>query len=210
MPNFVIGVNISELQVTTNVNPFMNEAPSAEPVVPNDIFGVAPTAPVAEETNSVDNNIFNAPPVSEPAPTTVVNDVFNTPTPAPEVPQQVAPEATPTTVAQPVVEQPTPAQPVTPEPVVAPTSTEAVVTQPQAEPVAPAPTEVTATPLEGTTTITPVTDTTSATNEQSTEAVVAKKGSKGFVNLIILLGVLVGVTLISIELGKFLYNTYGV
>lgn len=36
-----------------------------------------------------------------------------------------------------------------------------------------------------------------------------KKGSKGFVNLAILLVVLVGVTLISIELGKYLYDVYG-
>ena len=32
----------------------------------------------------------------------------------------------------------------------------------------------------------------------------------GFVNLAVLLGMLVVVTIVSIELGKFLYNTYGV
>ena len=37
-----------------------------------------------------------------------------------------------------------------------------------------------------------------------------EKKSNGFVNLAILLVILVGVTLVSIELGKFLYNTYGV
>ena len=35
------------------------------------------------------------------------------------------------------------------------------------------------------------------------------KASKGIANLLILLVILVGVTLASIELGKFLYNVYG-
>ena len=46
-------------------------------------------------------------------------------------------------------------------------------------------------------------------NEVASEVKVTKK-SNGFVNLAILLVILVGVTLVSIELGKFLYNTYGV
>jgi hypothetical protein len=60
--------------------------------------------------------------------------------------------------------------------------------------------------LEGTTSFAPITDNITANNEESNPS---GKGSKGFVNLIILLVVLVGVTLVSIELGKYLYSVYG-
>ena len=36
-----------------------------------------------------------------------------------------------------------------------------------------------------------------------------KIGNKGYVNIIILMAVLVGVTFVSIQIGKFLYNIYG-
>ena len=75
------------------------------------------------------------------------------------------------------------------------------------------PSPVQSTPLEATTTITPVqaTEVNNAGEQQPADAnIPEKKGSKGFTNLLILLVVLVIVTFISIELGKFLYNTYGV
>lgn len=187
MPNFVIGVNASELQPVNNANPFMAESPA--PAVPNDIFGAPTNNQETLTVSSVNNNVFNTPPVSQTAP---ANDIFSTPTsaaepvtpvPTPEVQQQVQ---------QLVAESNSPVQPM-PAPQEVPTLT-----------------AVQATPLEATTTITPVTDQNSTTGEQSSgENIPAQKGSKGFTNLLILLVVLVGVTLFSIELGKFLYNTFG-
>lgn len=77
----------------------------------------------------------------------------------------------------------------------------------------PAPQPVNNVALEGTTTFSPISNE-SATNNvvnngENTDAEQTSKGSKGFVNLIILVVILVGVTIVSIELGKFLYNVYG-
>ena len=36
-----------------------------------------------------------------------------------------------------------------------------------------------------------------------------KLGNRGYVNIVVLLAVIVGVTFISIQLGKFLYSIYG-
>lgn len=202
MPDFVIGINLSELQANNNPfmansNPFMaNEQPS------NDVFG--PVAPV--NNNSVDNNIFNTPSQENtPEPTNPVNDVFNpTATTSSEVVQpQPIPEQVATETVAPV------------QPVVEPTNTEVnnvqVTPAPSTETVNAEPAPVQATPLEATTTITPVQQPAGETAPVETpENIPAKKGSKGFGNLLILLVVLVGVTFISIELGKFLYNTYGV
>ena len=49
-----------------------------------------------------------------------------------------------------------------------------------------------------------------STTEPQSEEVELDKKSGGFANLLILLVILIGVTIVSIELGKFLYNTYGV
>lgn len=48
-----------------------------------------------------------------------------------------------------------------------------------------------------------------ASESFSEENIEERSGSRGFANLLILLVVLVGVTIVSIELGKFLYNVYG-
>lgn len=76
-----------------------------------------------------------------------------------------------------------------------------------------APKPVESSPLEGTTTFSPISDTTSDSNasvtESGNESTVTEHGSKGFANLLILCVILVGVTIISIELGKFLYSVYG-
>ena len=75
--------------------------------------------------------------------------------------------------------------------------------------------------LEGTTAFRPIPgDTTQIQNPNPTTATPVEeksieevqeehKASKGIANLLILLVILVGVTLASIELGKFLYNVYG-
>lgn len=77
-----------------------------------------------------------------------------------------------------------------------------------------APKPVESAPLEGTTTFEPVSSEPKPSLEVSEsketgEVEVTDHASKGFANLLILLVVLVGVTIVSIELGKFLYSVYG-
>lgn len=211
MPNFVISVNSSELQNTNNVNPFMENSNPFMPETPvtvtptnDNIFGSAPV------NNTPNNDIFSAPAETNPAPT---NDIFSNPAPATNNVVGAAPFQANTEVQQPTVEQNAPVgttvdnnifgTPVTQEPTPA-VNNPVPAQQPQE------PTPVQNTPLEATTTITPVEQPAPVATEVPTENIPEKKGSKGFTNLIILVVVLVGVTFISIELGKFLYNTYGV
>ena len=216
MPNFVIGVNSSELQSTNNVNPFMEnnnpfmpETPVTTTPINDNIFGSAPV------NNSNNNDIFSTTAENNPTPT---NDIFSTTAPTTNNIVETAPFQANQEVQQSVVEQSAPVvdntnvfgTPITQES--APVVNNPTPAQPLQEP-----TPVQSIPLEATTTITPVgqPETTTGTTETtaptgSTESIPEKKGSKGFTNLIILVVVLVGVTFISIELGKFLYNTYGV
>lgn len=69
-------------------------------------------------------------------------------------------------------------------------------------------------PLDGTTTFQPISNDTKVNQEvsgakESNDGEVTDHASKGFANLLILVVVLVGVTIVSIELGKFLYSVYG-
>ena len=207
MPNFVSSVSMSEF-TAINENPFVANEPA------NNIFG----APVVETPNVTDNVVNNTNVVNE----TVVpnNNIFNE-QPATE---SVAVPVVETPVQQPVVESNNavpnifgeqsvqPAVPVTET--VAPV-VEASVQQPVVE----EPKPVQSVELDKTVTFSPVNENTVAqpittpvtenTEMPAGEGEVARK-SNGFVNLAILLVILVGVTLASIELGKFLYNTYGV
>lgn len=207
MPNFVSSVSMSEF-TAINENPFVANEPA------NNIFG----APVVETPNVTDNVVNNTNVVNE----TVVpnNNIFNE-QPATE---SVAVPVVETPVQQPVVElnnavpnifgeqSVQPAVPVTET--VAPV-VEASVQQPVVE----EPKPVQSVELDKTVTFSPVNENTVAqpittpvtenTEMPAGEGEVARK-SNGFVNLAILLVILVGVTLASIELGKFLYNTYGV
>ena len=212
MPNFVIGVNSSELQNTNNVNPFMeNNNPfmsetSAPTASTNDnIFGSAPV------NNSANNDIFSTPAANNPTPT---NDIFSTPAPSTNNVVENAPFQANQEVQQPAVEQSAPIEPTVDNTNIFGTATaqEPTPVVNNQEPVQPAqePVPVQSTPLEATTTIAPVEQQQPVATEAPVENIPEKKGSKGFTNLIILVVVLVGVTLISIELGKFLYNTYGV
>lgn len=209
MPNFVIGVNSSELESTNNVNPFMennNPFMPETPVTPtptnDNIFGSAPV------NNSTNNDIFSTSAENNPTPT---NDIFSTPAPATNNVVETASFQTNTEVQQPVVQQNAPAVDNT-NIFGAPTTQEPVTLVNNPAPVQPTqePTPVQSTPLEATTTIAPVEQTEPIATDAPVENIPEKKGSKGFTNLIILVAVLVGVTFISIELGKFLYNTYGV
>lgn len=213
MPNFVSSVSMSEF-TSANVNPFVANEPA------NNIFG-APVAETPVVTDNVvnepavqNNNLFNEQPVA-PAATPVVEAPVQQPVvennavvpnifgeqSAQPVEQQPAASVVEAPVQQPVVEEPKPVQSVELEQTVtfSPVDEATEVQQqpqPAQQPVAPVET-------------TPVNTAPVAENVDGGTGEVTKK-SNGFVNLAILLVILVGVTLASIELGKFLYNTYGV
>ena len=67
---------------------------------------------------------------------------------------------------------------------------------------------------DGTTTFSPISDSSvskmdNMVNSGDEETAVTERASKGFANLLILLVILIGVTIASVELGKFLYSLYG-
>lgn len=221
MPNFVEGLKIVE-EKKKEVNPFMgmnpfgpapvqekvaeNTTPSVAPTMGSSIFdNVAPSTPIPPVTPNP------VPPVTEEVkPQTVSNDIFASP-----VANTPVNETRPTSNGQ--VEQQSSSNSIFGEPSVSSSSVNnaSLNTPPTTE----APKPVNSVDLEGTTAFRPIPgDTTqvqenmqSLVNEaKSIEEVQAEhKGSKGIANLLILLVILVGVTIASIELGKFLYNVYG-
>ena len=221
MPNFVEGLKIVE-EKKEEVNPFMgmnpfgpapvqekvaeNTTPSVAPTTGSSIFdNVAPSTPIPPVTPNL------VPPVTEEVkPQTVSNDIFASP-----VANTPVNEAVPTSNGQ--VEQQASSNSIFGEPSVSSSSVNnaSLNTPPTTE----TPKPVNSVDLEGTTAFRPIPgDTTqvqenmqSLVNEaKSIEEVQAEhKGSRGIANLLILLVILVGVTIASIELGKFLYNVYG-
>lgn len=221
MPNFVEGLKIVE-EKKEEVNPFMgmnpfgpapvqekvveNTTPPVAPTMGSSIFdNVAPSTPIPSVTPNP------VPPVTEEVkPQTVSNDIFASP-----VANTPVNETIPTSNGQ--VEQQASSNSIFGEPSVSSSSVNnaSLNTPPTTE----APKPVNSVDLEGTTAFRPIPgDTTqvqenmqSLVNEaKSIEEVQAEhKGSKGIANLLILLVILVGVTIASIELGKFLYNVYG-
>lgn len=208
MPNFVDGILYSELNGTqSGVNPFVDggnifgpvqaeEPKVAEPIVATPVSSgifdnVAPVAPVAPVENVAPVTPVMETPVNPIVASNV--DIFGTPASAP-VTQNTAVTNEP--VANAAVAPETPA-------VVNPT------------PVVEGPKPVESAMLEGTIAFTPIPNhpnnpTTNVAGNNNEENVnPTDKGSKGFANLLILLVVLVGVTIVSIELGKFLYSVYG-
>jgi len=219
MPNFVDGIKYSELIVTLetpnlfNVDNIFGTAPQVAqpevvveqtPVV--DLFGGQNPAPVVEKvveqtvpvepvvstqdviTSAQSQQPSVVSPVIEAA-QPVVQSVFEQPTSVP-----VQPVAQPQNVVTPVQpQQPSVATPVT-----------EVVQQTVEAPRAVSPAE-----LEGTIAFTPIPNHPNNPIAEEQADVLVKKKSKGFVNLAILLGVLVGVTIVSIELGKYLYSVFG-
>ena len=221
MPNFVEGLKIVE-EKKEEVNPFMgmnpfgpapvqekvveNTTPSVAPTTGSSIFdNVAPSTPIPPVTTNT------VPPVTEEVkPQTVSNDIFASP-----VANTPVNEVVPTSNGQ--VEQQASSNSIFGEPSVSSSSVNnASLNTPS---ITEAPKPVNSVDLEGTTAFRPIPgDTTqvqenmqSLVNEaKSIEEVQAEhKGSKGIANLLILLVILVGVTIASIELGKFLYNVYG-
>lgn len=208
MPNFVDGFLYSEIEKKEEVvNPFMNINPFGEPV----------TSPVVEQKSSnifdnvVSNNNTNLesnmnvvePTVAQVGPS---NDIFGSASSVNVAPEVQAPVNNDIFGSNNVVSNVEASKP-------AINVAESVTVDPQ---------PVINTQLEGTTTFSPIVDAnvTPGTNNtasqtdalQQTESSASgtdRKSSKGFANLLILLVILVGVTIISIELGKFLYNVYG-
>lgn len=221
-PNFVEGVKLEE-KTEEIFNPFMPT---------NDIFGapinnnevkVESPAATASSTNIFDAQAVQpvAPEVTpvvpvesvanENIPTGIVNsevpggnvDIFGTPLNQTNI--QPEPPVVPVTQPTEVFATNTNVAPVQ-------TPVEPVVSTPQPSVEAPKPVE--SAPLEGTMTFSTianptVNDVNSTNSETDSSNNVIENKSKGFANLLILLVILVGVTLASIELGKFLYSVYG-
>lgn len=219
MPNFVEGLKYQEVKQEA-VNPFMGVNP----------FGPAPVEnPTSTTVQPSGNSIFDTPvtpqPVVQPEPVvtpTPNNDIFGTATSQSSPVQQPFNE-TPVENTNSIFGNPTPTQPSV-EPTQQTQSTMPNIgfstpTENVSTPVA-TPQPINTVDLEGTTAFRPIPgDTTQVQNtnpssqpveEKSIEEVQEEhKASKGIANLLILLVILVGVTLASIELGKFLYNVYG-
>ena len=218
MPNFVEGLKYVE-EKKEEANPFMGVNP----------FGPAPVEnPTSTTVQPSGNSIFDTPVTPQPAaqPESAVapnNDIFGTATQASSSGQQSSNE-TPVENTNSIFGNPTPIQ-TTAEPTQQAQSTMPNIgfstpTENISTPVA-TPQPINTVDLEGTTAFRPIPgDTTQIQTPNPTTAtpVEAKsieevqeehKASKGIANLLILLVILVGVTLASIELGKFLYNVYG-
>jgi hypothetical protein len=187
--------------------PVVNEQPAVGGIFDNvaSATPVAPTEPVVP----VDPVIVAAPAEPTVVPTTPVVDVFGTP-----AEQSSVSQPTPVVANEPVVQQPSVVQaqaPSSTETQVVSNNTvtpETPVTATQA-PVVEGPKPVDAAMLEGTIAFTPIPNHPNNPIAEEQADVLVKKKSKGFVNLAILLVVLVGVTIVSIELGKYLYSVFG-
>ena len=216
MPNFVEGLKYQEEKKEV-VNPFMGVNP----------FGPAPVEnPTSTTVQPSGNSIFDTPLTPTPVPpvetSTPNNDIFGTSAPQTPTPVQQSSNETPIENTNSIFGNPTPTQ-TTVEPTQQVQSTMpnigfSTLTENVSTPVA-TPQPINTVDLEGTTAFRPIPgDTTQVQNPNPTTSVEAKsieevqeehKSSKGIANLLILLVILVGVTLASIELGKFLYNVYG-
>ncbi len=225
MPNFVEGLKYQEEKKEV-VNPFMGVNP----------FGPAPVEnPTSTAVQPSGNSIFDTPvtpqPVVQPEPVvtptieaTPNNDIFGTSAPQTPTPVQQSSNETPIENTNSIFGNPTPTQ-TTVEPTQQVQSTMPNIgfstpTENVSTPVA-TPQPINTVDLEGTTAFRPIPgDTTQIQNPNPTTATPVEeksieevqeehKASKGIANLLILLVILVGVTLASIELGKFLYNVYG-
>lgn len=225
MPNFVEGLKYQE-EKKEEINPFMGVNP----------FGPAPVEnPTSTTVQPNGNSIFDTPvtpqPVVQPEPVVTPtieakpnNDIFGTSALQTPTPVQQSSNETPIENTNSIFGNPTPTQ-TTVEPTQQVQSTMPNIgfstpTENVSTPVA-TPQPINTVDLEGTTAFRPIPgDTTQIQNpnpptatpveEKSIEEVQEEhKASKGIANLLILLVILVGVTLASIELGKFLYNVYG-
>lgn len=183
------------MSVSATSEPLVTPQPSIDPIV-TDVHNV-PTGIVNNAVPGGNVDIFGTP--------LGVKDVENNSATTPV--NNVSPVVEPTNVFGPAVAQPS-VQPVVESS--APVQNPQAVVQPSVASAVEVPKPVESSPLDGTMTFSAVanpTETNVATNGEE-ENVIGHK-SKGFANLLILVVILVGVTIASIELGKFLYNVYG-
>ncbi len=218
MPNFVDGIKMEQEQTNAVESPAIEsapepvpEAPTAEenPVIPTDIFSepIAET-PAAEEISTPEPMPAPEAPVM-PEPVAETPAVEETPTPepmpAPEAPVMPEPVAeTPAVEETPAPEpMPAPEAPVMPEPVAeTPAAEETPVVEPQ---------PINSVSIENTQAIPPVENNIPQPEpaQQAPQTVSIDKKSGGFANILIILVILALVTFGSIELGKFLFHTFG-
>ena len=199
MNNFVDGVKYNEIGISeVNVNPVVNTGnnlfgPQVDNSANNNLFAynVIPTQSIVSEP------IQNVTPVSQDSSVNMNNtQVISTPL------EQVVPNNV-ENIVNPI--------PVNEMPSVNNVNTAMganAVNQGQA---VEGPRPVQGTTLDGTTTFNPISEqqgNVDVSSGESTSSDLTKK-SNGFVNLLILAVVLVGVTIVSIELGKYLYSVYG-
>ncbi len=198
MPNFVDGLSYNELAPKVEANPFMENPfvqaevksePSVSETKSNDIFGsVTPSTPIVPETSAP----VSAAPTEQPSVQETSFDIFGGGSNG---------VASTSMTAQPTESIPNVEPSVTSNSNVATTTVLNGVSNPQ---------PVQNVELEGTTTFSPIPENVSLNPEMPVEEVQEeRKGSKGIANLLILFVVLIGVTIASIELGKFLYSVYG-
>ena len=199
MPNYVEGVSL-EPQVEAATNPITN----------GNIFG-SPTAETVVEPTPKAGGIFdNSPttstpePIPEPIPATLVaEEKIPTPPVANSAEEQNSSVSNGNNIFAP------PSNTVEPQKPVETVTTQSPTPEPTVQNLE-APKPVQNIELEGTTTFSPIPNSPQASEENTTEGGEATpKKNGGFVNLAILLAVLVVVTIVSIELGKFLFSVFG-
>ena len=211
MPNFVDGMEYNTNNIESPVVSDTNQES-----VSNDIFAQpvvdVPVEPVSEVSSVPpvqENNVPVEPAVPEATPV-IENDIFGGGTSEVQEPTPAVPEATP------VVSEPTPVVQV-PEPVPVNDTVQSQEVQPSSPVVNDVePKAVSSAELNGTTTFSPIIEPTPAPVSDATPVVENnvnipedRKKSGGFANLLIILVVLIGVTIASIELGKYLFSVYG-
>lgn len=227
MANFVDGFKFSELNpVQEVVNPFMNNdslfGPAPLPVQQDVVAPVVEqpvsasvnngsmfensTAPITPVAPVADPVVPSAPVMPEPTPVMSVENVAPVSESVINSTSDIGVNLFSNTVAvQNASVNSIPAQSISVQPSPAP-----VVEQ---QPVVEGPKPVESAMLDGTIAFTPIPN---HPNNQGEAVAVANgevventKNNKGFANLLIIIVILIGVTIASIELGKYLYSVYG-
>ena len=186
MPNFVDGIKLDKKEEVannnnpfTNVNPFSSENESKQEL-PKTIEETPSTSAIAVEQNN------NVPNIEPPKP--VVDEQINTPVSTPSIEPTIEENNNIPNIApsEPVkVEQPKEVENIQPSNSIQNTEINNNVITP-----------------------TPIPESKEQIQGNNQEISLERK-SRGFANLLILLVVLAVVTIVSIELGKFLFNTFG-
>ena len=182
MPNFVDGIKLDKKEeVANNNNPFTNVNPfSSENESKQELPKTIEETPSTSAIAVEQNN--NVPNIEPPKP--VVDEQINTPVSTPTIEPTIEENNNIPNIApsEPVkVEQPKEAENIQPSNSIQNTETNNNLITPSPIPE----------------------------QKETNQEISLERKSRGFANLLILLVVLVVVTIVSIELGKFLFNTFG-